>query len=226
MLSATHQIVVPDVTIDLSELRRDYRHSVLDESSMERDPILQFDAWFREVAALGLELPNAVVLATAGADGRPSARCVLLKDYGERGFVFYSHADSTKGRQLAENPRAALVFYWEPVHRQVRVEGAVEKLPVDAANFYFRSRPYGSRISSRVAAQSSVVPGRAFLEQGRAELDRQYAGGDVPPPDSWTGYCVVPESVEFWQGREDRLHDRVLYARGQSGAWTKRRLAP
>jgi len=186
----------------------------------------QFDAWFREVTDLGLELPNAVVLATTGADGQPSARCVLLKDYGERGFVFYSHADSRKGRQLEENPRAALVFYWEPVHRQVRVEGAVERLPTAAAEEYFRTRPYGSRLSARVAPQSSTVAGRGFLEQQRAELDRQYRGGQVPAPESWTGYRVVPDSIEFWQGREDRLHDRIVYAREVSGSWSRRRLAP
>jgi pyridoxamine 5'-phosphate oxidase len=216
----------PRMTVDFSELRRDYRHSTLDESGVEPDPMRQFDVWFKHVVTIGLELPNAVVLATAGTDARPSARCVLLKDYGERGFVFYTHADSAKGRQIAENPRAALVFYWEPVHRQVRVEGLVERLPAEAAEAYFRTRPYGSRLSACVAPQSSVVEGRGFLEQRRAELDRKFQGGEVPAPESWTGYCVVPESIEFWQGREDRLHDRVLYQRERSGAWVMRRLAP
>jgi pyridoxamine 5'-phosphate oxidase len=214
------------VTIDLSSLRRDYRHTALEEASMDADPMRQFDVWFRHVLALGLELPNAVVLATTGKDGRPSARCVLLKDYGERGFTFYSHSDSRKGGQLAENPHAALLFYWEPVHRQVRAEGAVEILPASAARDYFRTRPYGSRISSCAAPQSSVVSGREYLERRRDELDSRYRGGDVPPPDSWTGYCVVPDSVEFWQGREDRLHDRILYSRRPSGDWTRQRLAP
>jgi len=213
------------MTVDFSDMRREYRYSALEESAMDPDPMRQFDVWFKHVAELGLELPNAVVLATAGADGRPSARYVLLKDYGEKGFVFYSRADSPKGRQLAENPRAALLFYWEPVHRQVRVEGPVESVSATEAEEYFRTRPYGSRISARLAPQSSVVSGREFLEQRRGELDRQFQGGDVPAPESWTGWRVVPDSVEFWQGREDRLHDRVVYSRDQSG-WTRRRLAP
>jgi pyridoxamine 5'-phosphate oxidase len=212
--------------VDFERLRREYRHATLDESSVDRDPVRQFDAWLKEVVSLGLEMPNTVVLATADADGRPAARCVLLKDYGERGFVFFTHADSGKGRQLAENPRAALVFYWEPVHRQVRVEGGVERLAREEAEAYFRSRPYGSRLSSGVARQSSVVAGRDFLEQRRADLDGRFKGGDVPMPATWTGYCVVPDSIEFWQGRENRLHDRVLYTRQTPGGWTIRRLAP
>lgn len=214
------------MTVDFSELRRDYRHSVLDEAHIDPDPMKQFDIWFKHVVALGLELPNAVVLATASPNGRPTARYVLLKEYDQQGFVFYTHADSVKGKQLAENPRAALVFYWEPVHRQVRVEGSAERLDAAAAGAYFRTRPYGSRLSSRVATQSSVVEGRAHLEQRRAELDLQYCGGEVPVPESWTGYRVVPDSIEFWQGREDRLHDRVLYCRERTGTWKIRRLAP
>lgn len=214
------------MTVDFSSMRREYRHSALLESEVDPDPMRQFDIWFREVTELGLELPNTVILATASKDGKPSARCVLLKDYAEQGFAFFSRADSPKGRQLAENPRAALVFYWEPVHRQVRVEGAVERLPDSAAEEYFRTRPYGSRVNSRLAPQSSAVAGREFLEQRRAELDRQFKGGDVPPPDSWAGYRVVPETVEFWQGREDRLHDRLLYSRISAGGWNIRRLAP
>lgn len=214
------------MSIDFDRLRREYRHAALDESAVEGDPMRQFDAWFRDVLALGLELPNAMVLATAGTDAAPSARCVLLKEYDSRGFVFYSSAHSGKGRQLAENPRAALLFYWEPLHRQVRAEGPVELLPEAEAAAYFHSRPYPSRVSAQVAVQSSVVPGREFMEARHAELDRQYRGGSVPPPPGWSGFRVRPEYVEFWQGRENRLHDRLCYRRAAAGSWEIARLAP
>ena len=214
------------MTVNLSGMRREYTYSALEEASMDPDPMRQFDAWFKHVERIGLELPNSVVLATAGSDGRPSARYVLIKDYDEKGFVFYSRADSPKGRQLTENPRAALVFYWKPVYRQIRVEGAVEIVSATEAQQYFRTRPYGSRISARLAPQSSEVPGRDFLEQRHAELDREFKGGEVPAPESWTGYRVVPDTLEFWQGRPDRLHDRLVYRRADAGRWTISRLAP
>jgi pyridoxamine 5'-phosphate oxidase len=214
------------MTVDFSELRREYRHATLDEADVDPCPFRQFDAWFREVVDLGLELPNAMVLATCGADGQPSARYVLLKDYGMEGFVFYSHSSSLKGRQLAENPRAALLFYWELVHRQVRIEGSVEEMPAAEAAPYFATRPYGARLSACAAPQSAVVRDRAFLEARRDELDRQYRGGEVPPPESWRGFRVQPVSMEFWQGREDRLHDRIVYTRSAAGGWSIRRLAP
>jgi len=167
-----------------------------------------------------------MVLATADAGGRPSARYVLLKGLDAGGFVFYSHSVSNKGAQLQANPRAALVFYWEPLHRQVRVEGSVSEVSAAEADAYFATRPYASRISACVAPQSSIVSGREFLEQCAAELDRQFGGGFVPRPGTWIGYRVRPERMEFWQGRENRLHDRLCYERTGESTWNMSRLAP
>jgi pyridoxamine 5'-phosphate oxidase len=214
------------MTTDYSKLRREYRHVGLDESGAHDDPIRQFDDWFRDALSMDIEMANAMVLATAAADGRPAARYVLLKGFDQDGFVFYTHSDSGKGRQLAENPRAALVFYWAPVHRQVRIEGTVRETAAEDADAYFESRPYESRVSVWVAAQSSVVPGREFLDRQFAEFDRRFGGGRVPRPESWRGYRVCPELVEFWQGRENRLHDRLVYTLLPDGKWSRRRLAP
>ena len=198
----------------------------LDESGVQPDPIRQFSAWFSQALAHGVETPEVMVLATADAAGSPTARCVLLKGHDEQGFVFFTHTISVKGRQLAENPRAALVFHWAPMHRQVRIEGRVEPVSAAEADAYFASRPYGSRISVWAAPQSSVVRDREFLEQQIEKFDRRYKGGAVPRPETWSGYRVRPESVEFWQGRENRLHDRVRYRRGADGGWIIERLAP
>lgn len=213
------------MTTDFSNLRREYRHVELLESHVDADPFVQFGKWFDDACAAEIELPNAMVLATANADGRPSARFVLMKAFSRDGFVFYTHAGSLKGRQMAENPRAALVFYWSPLHRQVRVEGTVVSLGPEQADEYFSSRPYGSRISARVAVQSSEVESRTILEERWLELKAQFPES-VPRPDDWIGYRVEPEVIEFWQGREDRLHDRICYSRGESGGWDRRRLAP
>ncbi|MBI2993166.1 MAG: pyridoxamine 5'-phosphate oxidase [Gammaproteobacteria bacterium] len=199
---------------------------VFDESGVERDPIRQLAHWFEAARGAGIDTPEAMVLATAGADGYPSARYVLLKDYDEQGFVFFTHTGSVKGRHLAENPRAALVFYWATMHRQIRVEGNVEPVSAGEADDYFASRPYGSRISAWVAPQSSVVRDREFLERRFAEFDRKFEGGVVPRPETWSGYRVRPETVEFWQGRDNRLHDRIRYRRGPEGMWIIERLAP
>ncbi|MGH8245856.1 MAG: pyridoxamine 5'-phosphate oxidase, partial [Gammaproteobacteria bacterium] len=205
---------------DLSNIRPEYRSTALDEVDLDPDPIRQFDQWFNLAVASGLELPNAMALATAGEDGRPTARYVLLKRYDDAGFVFYSHSASLKGRQMAENPRAALVFFWAPQHRQIRIEGRVEPLPAEDADEYFKSRPYGSRLSAWIAPQSSQVDSRQSMEERMAELDAQYGGGAVPRPGTWIGYRVRPELMEFWQGRENRLHDRILYVREFRDTWT------
>lgn len=198
----------------------------LEEAGVLPDPIRQFSDWYRQAIVQGVESPEVMVLATADAAGRPSARCVLLKGHDENGFVFFTHTDSVKGRQLAENPCAALVFYWATIHRQVRIEGPVEPVAAAEADAYFASRPYGSRISVWAAPQSSVVRDREFLERRFAELDHRYLGGAVPRPDTWSGYRVRPHSVEFWQGRDNRLHDRLRYRRGMDGNWLIERLAP
>lgn len=214
------------MSIDYDKLRREYRHVCLDENEMHADPIVEFDDWFQQAIKLELEMPNAMVLATVTSAGKPAARYVLLKSFDEHGFVFFSHSVSDKGRQITGNPHAALVFYWSPIHRQVRVEGRVAMVSEKEADEYFASRPYGSRVSVWVADQSAVVESREFMEQRMQQLEQQYAEDNVPRPDTWVGYRVIPESIEFWQGRENRLHDRVLYQKNESGSWTRSRLAP
>ena len=212
------------MSIDYDKLRREYRQVLLDEEKMNDDPVLEFESWFDQAVNLELELPNAMVLATV-KDGKPAARYVLLKSFGQDGFVFFTHAVSAKGRQLADNPYAALVFYWSPIHRQVRVEGRVVGVSEQEADEYFASRPHGSRVAVWVADQSSEVESRTYLEERMAQLEEEYPG-EVPRPETWTGYRVIPESIEFWQGRENRLHDRVLYRRNGEHEWSKSRLAP
>ena len=212
------------MSIDYDKLRREYRQVVLDENEMNSDPILEFESWFDHAVNLELELPNAMVLATV-KDGRPAARYVLLKSFDHDGFVFFTHTVSAKGKQLADNPCAALVFYWSPIHRQVRIEGNVVSVSDEEADEYFASRPHGSRVAVWVADQSSEVESRGQLENRMAELEKEYPD-EVPRPDTWAGYRVVPESIEFWQGRENRLHDRVLYRKSGVNAWEKTRLAP
>ena len=211
---------------DFSELRREYIYSAMDEANMDVDPIKQFADWFQKAVDAELDLPNAMVLATATREGAPTARYVLMKGFDDRGFVFYSHADSVKGRQLQANPRAALVFYWAPMHRQVRIEGGVERVSEEDADEYFKSRPYDSRVSAWIATQSSVVPDREFLEQEYYRVASEFPGEEIPRPGDWIGYRVVPTRIEFWQGREGRLHDRILYTCNGPGAWTMQRLAP
>jgi pyridoxamine 5'-phosphate oxidase len=214
------------MSIDYDKLRREYRHVCLDENTMDADPIIEFDRWFQQAIDLKLELPNAMVLATVNAAGKPAARYVLLKSFDQEGFVFFTHSVSGKGQQLAANPHAALVFYWSPIHRQVRVEGSVEQVSDSDADEYFASRPYGSRLSVWVADQSSTIESREYMEARAELLEQQYQQGDVPRPATWVGYRVAPENIEFWQGRENRLHDRVYYQKAESGDWARSRLAP
>ncbi len=198
----------------------DERDRPLDERELAADPVAQLHAWLGEARAAGIELPEAATLATATADGAPSARMVLLKDAGERGLSFFTNYESRKGVELAENPRAALVLYWHAFGRQVRVEGSVARLPVAESDAYFESRPPGSRRSAAVSPQSSVIGSRLELERAAAALD-----DDVPRPPGWGGYLLVPSLWEFWQHRVDRLHDRFRYRPGVGG-WVVERLAP
>jgi len=211
---------------DFVALRREYRGKALLEDEMHSDPFEQFQQWFDEVTRLDIDMPNTMALATVSPDGKPGLRYVLLKALDEQGFVFYTHSVSAKGRQLAANPAASLAFYWQPVNRQVRLEGVVEQVSADEADSYFQSRPYGSQISTWVAPQSAVVSNREFMEQRVRDLEAAYPQGKVPRPDTWVGYRLVPGSFEFWQGRENRLHDRILYRRAADSAWTLERLAP
>jgi pyridoxamine 5'-phosphate oxidase len=198
----------------------------LREQDVDPDPLAQFRAWYGDARAAGLPLAEAMTLATATADGRPSARVVLLRGCDEGGFVFYTNYDSRKGRELAANPRAALVFHWQPLERQVRVEGRVEPISAEQSDAYFRSRPRASRLGAWASPQSEVLAGRRELERRLREAAARFGEGEVPRPPYWGGYRVVPEVVEFWQGREGRLHDRLRYRRLPHGGWAVERLAP
>ena len=210
---------------NLADLRSEYRRASLDCSGVDADPLRQFATWLDEAIRSATLEPTAMTLATAAADGRPAARTVLLKAADARGFVFYTSYDSAKGTDLAANPRAALVFFWAELERQVRIEGHVEKVAAADADAYFASRPRQSRLSALASPQSAIVPDRGWLEARVAEFARQYPGDDVPRPTHWGGYRVVPQALEFWQGRASRLHDRLVWSR-QGDRWTIGRLAP
>ncbi|MDH2427052.1 pyridoxamine 5'-phosphate oxidase [Sphaerisporangium sp. TRM90804] len=205
-------------------LRRTYEGRPLEEADLAADPVTQFASWFADAVDSGLPEPNAMVLATASGGGRPAARTVLLKGYDRRGFVFYTNYESRKGRDLAENPRACLMFPWHPIRRQVRVEGTVVRLPREDSAAYFHSRPYGSRIGAWASRQSAVIHSREELDRRYDELAERWPE-EPPIPDFWGGFLVVPAEVEFWQGRADRMHDRLRYRRA-GGAWMVERLAP
>jgi pyridoxamine 5'-phosphate oxidase len=211
--------------MSLADLRREYMGHGLSEADVDADPIRQFGVWFEEAAAAGLLEPNAMTLATATAEGRPSARMVLLKEVDASGFVFYTNYEGRKSRELAENPWAALVFFWADLSRQVRIEGRVERVTPQESDAYFAIRPPGSQISAWASQQSVVIPGREMLERRVEELEAEYANRLVPRPPFWGGFRVVPEVIEFWQGRPSRLHDRLRYTRRDEG-WAIERLSP
>jgi pyridoxamine 5'-phosphate oxidase len=212
--------------MSIAELRKEYMLNGLREADLDPDPIEQFRVWFDQALSAGLPEPNAMALATATPDGRPSARMVLIKGLDARGFVFYTNYQSRKGLELASNPYAALAFYWAELERQIRIEGHVEPLSAVESDGYYYSRPLGSRIGAWASAQSKVIPNREVLEQRVSELAAQYADGQVPRPPYWGGYRVVPQTIEFWQGRPSRLHDRLRYTRQDSGGWLIERLSP
>ncbi|MDQ0404553.1 pyridoxamine 5'-phosphate oxidase [Streptomyces sp. DSM 40167] len=217
-----------DVPFDLASMRKQYRAEGLAESELAAGPVEQFARWFRQAAMEGgLFEPNAMVVSTADAEGRPSSRTVLLKHFDERGFVFYTNYDSRKGRDLGSNPYVSLLFPWHPMARQVIVTGVARRTGRDETAAYFRSRPHGSQLGAWASAQSSVVAGREGLDAAYAELAGRYpAGEQVPVPPHWGGFRVAPREVEFWQGRENRLHDRLRYVAEADGSWRVERLAP
>ena len=211
--------------MSIAHLRREYTRERFDESDADPDPFVQFQRWFDEALKAELPEPNAMTLATATPGGVPSARIVLLKEVSGGGFVFYTNYESRKGHELAANPNAALLFHWVELERQVRIEGRVSKVTPDESDAYYRIRPLGSRIGAWASLQSSVLANRQELESKVAEAT-QKLGEDPPRPPHWGGYRLVPTALEFWQGRESRLHDRLAYASAVGGGWTVRRLSP
>ena len=212
--------------MNVADVRREYERAGLSEEDLAADPVEQFQLWLDQAMAAEPREFTAMTLATADGAGRPSARIVLLKGFDERGFVFFTNYESDKARELAENPRAALVFYWAALDRQVRVEGTVEKTSREESAAYFESRPRGSRLGAWASPQSRPVGGRQEIERLLEEVAGRFADGDVPVPDFWGGFRVRHETVEFWQGRPSRLHDRLRYARRPEGGWRIERLAP
>ena len=210
----------------ISALRREYSSETLLEQDVAADPIQQFQKWWDQVITSEIVEPNAMTLATASADGLPSARVVLLKGFDERGFVFFTNYESFKGMQLEENPKACLVFFWKELERQVRILGVVSRLPEEESDVYFHSRPVGSRIGAWASPQSQVIENREWLERTFDKRKVEFREGNIPRPPHWGGYLVKPVIVEFWQGRFSRLHDRIQYTLQEDGTWKIERLAP
>jgi pyridoxamine 5'-phosphate oxidase len=211
--------------MSIAHLRKEYSQASLSENDVDPDPIMQFSKWFHE--ALNAEVPeaNAMSVATVGADGRPSSRILLIKDIDARGFTWYTNYASRKGRELQANPHAALLFHWIPLERQVRIEGRVEKVAAGESDAYFNTRPLGSRLGAIASAQSEPIASRALLEERLARAREEY--GDTPlRPAHWGGYRLVPDRMEFWQGRPSRLHDRIAYLLQPDGSWQRERLQP
>ena len=207
-------------------LNKQYRLSELKESDLNPDPIAQFRVWYEEALKAEFIHTNAFTLATSTPDGKPSARQLLLKDFDNNGFVFYSNSESKKGHDLSDNPFAALCFWWDKLERQVRVEGLIKMVSDIEADQYFSTRPLGSQIGAWASDQSSVIPDRKFLEDRVKKFEAKYKDKEIPRPSHWNGYRLVPESIEFWQGRDNRLHDRLRYRLQEDGKWLIERLAP
>lgn len=214
------------MNLSIADLRQNYSRYGLSETDVDPNPFKQFATWLQQAVDAQLLEPNAMTLATATPDGQPSARMVLLKDFDERGFVFFTNYQSHKGKQLTDNPWAALVFWWVPLERQVRIEGKVEKIAPQESDAYFHSRPRESQLGAWVSDQSQIIANRDLLEQKLEELTAQYTDREIPRPPDWGGFRVVPTNIEFWQGRPSRLHDRLRYCLTEEGAWLIERLSP
>lgn len=213
--------------MNLGELRKEYRAGELRRADLDPDPFVQFARWFSDAQACdSIVEPNAMTLATADADGRVSARIVLLKDWDSTGFRFFTNYESEKGAAIAANPRVALLFHWPPLERQIQVRGMAEKTSREESEAYFRTRPAASQLGAWASRQSASITSRAELEARHAKFSAEFAGREIPTPPAWGGYLVRPEAIEFWQGRRSRLHDRFRYVREIGGAWTIERLSP
>lgn len=211
---------------EIADIRTEYRQSVLLEADAAANAFDQFTTWWNEAVNSRLDEVNAMTLATIGENGTPAARIVLLKSYDKDGFVFFTNYNSHKGLEMAQHPEACLLFFWKELERQVRINGKIEKTSAEESDEYFYTRPEGSRIGAHVSPQSKVIPGREWLEQREAELNIEFAGKPVHRPEHWGGYRLAPSSIEFWQGRPSRLHDRLLYTLQANGDWKIERLAP
>ena len=210
---------------EIAGIRKEYELESLNKEDVAADAISQFAKWWQEALNSNIDEVNAITLATATKDGKPSARIVLLKDYDERGFVFFSNYNSHKGLELEANPHAALIFFWKELERQIRIEGTVEKVSAEESDAYFYTRPVGSRIATWASPQSRIIENRKILEENIREYSGQF-GVEVPRPAHWGGYRVIPLVIEFWQGRSSRLHDRIQYRKESEGNWIIERLAP
>ena len=211
--------------MDISSIRKDYQLKSLSEEDVAANPFDQFAQWWDQAVKSEIDEVNAMTLATVDQHNRPSARIVLLKDFNASGFVFYTNYESDKGKQIEQNPHACLVFFWKELERQVRIEGICEKVSSAESDAYFQSRPIGSRIGASVSPQSRVIADRSILSDRVAAMEKQFPTGEIPRPPHWGGYRLIPASIEFWQGRSSRLHDRIKYLR-EDGAWSIVRLAP
>ncbi|MEY3687876.1 MAG: pyridoxamine 5-phosphate oxidase [Bacteroidota bacterium] len=211
--------------MDISSIRKDYQLKSLSEEDVAANPFDQFAQWWDQAVKSEIDEVNAMTLATVDQHNRPSARIVLLKDFNASGFVFYTNYESDKGKQIEQNPHACLVFFWKELERQVRIEGICEQVSSAESDAYFQSRPIGSRIGASVSPQSRVIADRSILSDRVAAMERQFPTGEIPRPAHWGGYRLIPASIEFWQGRSSRLHDRIKYLR-EDGAWSIVRLAP
>jgi len=210
----------------IADIRKEYKLKTLSEKDIQKDPFAQFEKWWQEAIHSGVEEPNAMTLATASADAMPDARIVLLKGFDSHGFTFFTNYHSAKGQQLLQNPRASLVFFWKELERQIRISGLVSLSPAAVSDEYFSSRPEGSRVGAWASPQSEAIESREWLEEKEKEYREEWKGRSIERPEYWGGYTVKPVSIEFWQGRPSRLHDRFRYSLANSASWKVERLAP
>jgi len=212
--------------INIRDLRQDYKSSSLSESDVAKNPIDQFALWFNNAIETHILEPNAMTIATVNEDGFPSARVVLLKEFDQEGFTFFTNYNSQKGRDIETNPKVSLLFFWVELERQVRIEGIAKRISQEASEDYFHSRPHGSQLGAHASPQSTVIPNRDFLENNLKNLEDKFRNGEIPKPEYWGGYKICPKSIEFWQGRSNRLHDRIKYTLTSDNNWKIERLAP